>query len=321
MVLSLPSWLLLEPTHPPLSPIPVFTRASRTLKYRSIPASPPGATVPPFSPLDLARLFRGLPAALKAPPVHFLPIGHRGSSRAQTCTWTLRSPPPPVSSALALGEETQASSRPVLALGEGCRGGLPGAGASALCCPVQPRGLRSSDGPFHHPRPTWSIPAALVWTAPAPEKADSGQGRGPGGTGGRGAGGWARPTGAIRPRPLAPPLAATERVDPRLRALRGSSPPGSRLGSDGRRGAALRGCPAGRGWAGRGRDPALSGPLTLAPSPSQPRRARTHTPCRRAAPGRDGRGAALQPAGGQLQPGAGRRAALGRLGAAPGPRG
>lgn len=154
--------------------------------------------------------------------------------------------------------------------------------------------------------------------------------RTPGGAGGlggprdreaQGAGGWAGPTGATRPRPLAPPLAATERVDPQLRALRISSRQGSRLGSPGRWGAVPRGCPAGRSWAGRGRAPALPGRLTLAPSPSLPRRARTHTLSGRAAPGRDGRGAALQPVGGQLQPGAGRRASLGRLGAAPGPRG
>lgn len=50
-------------------------------------------------------------------------------------------------------------------------------------------------------------------------------------------------------------MAATEPVDPRLAALRSSSPPGSRLGSPGRSGAAPRGCPGGRGWAGRGRVP------------------------------------------------------------------
>lgn len=95
---------------------------------------------------------------------------------------------------------------------------------------------------------------------PRPEKADSGRGwgaRGPWDRGARGgaAEGWAPPTGATRPRPLAPPLAATEPVDPRLAALRSSSPPGSRLGSPGRSGAAPRGCPGGRGWAGRGRVP------------------------------------------------------------------
>lgn len=181
------------------------------------------------------------------------------------------------------------------------------AGGRAFLPPAAP-GTRPSGRSFRHPRRTLSIPAALLRTWCEPEKADSGLD-------------WWAEGGSLGP---------AERSRP-------APPPGAAIGRD-RAGGPTAGCVlrllsgkvqtwrsptfersagrllAGRGWT-REAKTALSRPLTLEPSPWQPRWARSHTPSPRAAPGRNGRGTAPQPAGGQLQPGAGRRAGFGRLGA------
>lgn len=171
-----------------------------------------------------------------------------------------------------------------------------GAGGSALLPPaalgsaIHARGIPSPQA--HALQPT-----ALLWT-PRVEDSRELRSRTLGRVGGPGAGVRAPPRGAARPRPPAPPLAAAERLYPQLGALRSSSLGRSPLDSSGRPEAAPRGCPGDRSWAGGGQVPAPSRPLTLAATPSQPRRARTPTPSPHAAAGRDGRGTAPQPAGG-----------------------
>lgn len=144
------SWLLGNPlTDSSLQSL--LTRAGCLPKYLTIPAPRPGPNVPPFRPFDLTRRFRGLPAALKAPPIHFLPTGHSGFSRAQICTWSLRSPcfPSPAS------RRRESKVRPP---SPGSRSGrlqrVPPRGGARFAAPCSPGACdpRSSDGAFWHPR-------------------------------------------------------------------------------------------------------------------------------------------------------------------------
>lgn len=119
--------------------------------------------------------------------------------------------------------------------GEETRGKLLGR-AGALSCPLQPPELdpradhSATQGP-HCPFPPPSSGPGL-----------SRRRRIPGWTSGPGAGAWAGQRGAVRPRPLVQPLAATERVDPQPGAFCGSSPLRSRLGSSRRSTAVPGGC-------------------------------------------------------------------------------
>lgn len=133
-------------------------------------------------------------------------------SRAHICTWALRSPLRSLASRLQSPASRRGNSgRPIVALGYGGCSGFPRARVGALCYPFQPRGLRSSDGAFRHPRRISSFPATLVRTLSWPEETDSGRGGGPRGPKGPGGlGGW-RLGRADRSHPAPPPGAAIGR--------------------------------------------------------------------------------------------------------------
>lgn len=75
----LPHSLHLKTQNQRLSPVPSHQGwlASETSLHRSTPSPKPGPGLHPFRPLVLTRLFGGLPVSLQAPPIHFLPRGHR----------------------------------------------------------------------------------------------------------------------------------------------------------------------------------------------------------------------------------------------------
>lgn len=240
----------------------LLPRAGCLPKYLSIPAPRPGPKVHPFRPLDLTRLFRGLPAAFKAPPIHFLPTGHRGFSRAQICTWTLRSPclPSPVSRLRA---------RTLRPPNCGSRLGMlqwvpPRAGGRALP-PLAAPG--PADPGTEHSGTLGASPSSPSRPRPdraGPEKADSRRsqgGRAPRTRGARGwgcSGGWARPTGATGPAPWRrhwPRPRGWTRGSPRSAAPLCQGPDLAAPGGWARRGEAAPQVGAGRAGAGPPRSP------------------------------------------------------------------